>query len=75
MIPYDFRDPKDRNILRTMWVYQPPLKNEYPITGINNVCVIINGKYVTAANLLKHYRDVKTGQPCGKEEITNETKK
>lgn len=68
MVPYDFKNPVDRIILRKMWVYQPPLSDEYPITGISDVNVIINGHYVTAANLLKHYRDVRTGQPCGKGE-------
>ena len=29
---------------------------------------ILNNDFVTAANLLKHYRDVRTGQPCGKGE-------
>ena len=51
-----------------MWVYQPPSKDEYPISGITDLCVIIKGNYITAANLLKHCRDVRTGQPCGKGE-------
>ena len=68
MIPYDFKDPVDRKILKTMWVYQPPSKDEYPISGITDLCVIIKGNYITAANLLKHYRDARIGQPCGKGE-------
>ena len=54
MVPYDFKNPVDRIILRKMWVYQPPLTDEYPITGISDVNVIINGHYDVSNILVLH---------------------